>query len=169
MWGLFTHECAHGRHSVWDPPDDAPAGAVAAATLLEETRIEAAQIIARPQDRHWLRASAQGLILADAPRLPVPTDPGTDPDTARDATRAMTRAMTARTAALLLARADAGVLTRDEVFSVDVAVTAVLGRDTVDTLRSVWRDAHTRSRTCSRHGCPGCDLDRSPHPSDYPW
>lgn len=137
VWGLFVHECAHGRHTVWDPPVDAPPGAVAAAVLLEESRIEAAQILARPDDRHWLRASATALILADA--ATVAPDAGADPDESR----AMTRAMAARSAALLLAREDAGVLAADEVMWVAAAVTRVLGADTVAALRGVWRDAHT--------------------------
>ncbi|HJT03437.1 MAG TPA: hypothetical protein VJ757_07395, partial [Pseudonocardiaceae bacterium] len=64
-WGLLTHECAHAAHTTWRPPPDAPPGAVAAALLLEESRIEAAQIRRRPDDRHWLRASATNLILTD--------------------------------------------------------------------------------------------------------
>jgi hypothetical protein len=32
---------------------------------LEEPRIEATQIRRRPDDRHWLRASATTIILAD--------------------------------------------------------------------------------------------------------
>ncbi|MHA6631121.1 VWA domain-containing protein [Pseudonocardia sichuanensis] len=74
-WGLLVHECAHAAHSVWENPSGAPPGAVAAATLLEESRIEAAHIRRRPDDRHWLRASATHLILADFAMTPaaVPT------------------------------------------------------------------------------------------------
>src|SRR5215475_144533 len=64
-WGLLTHECAHAAHSAWTAPGTAPTAAAEAAMLLEESRIEAAQIRRRPTDRHWLRASATGLILAD--------------------------------------------------------------------------------------------------------
>src|SRR5258708_34914636 len=46
------------------PPPPAPAAAWAdAALMLEESRIEAAQLARRPGDRHWLRASATRLIL----------------------------------------------------------------------------------------------------------
>ena len=57
-WGLLTHECGHAKHTAWEPPDDAPPAAVEAAMLLEEPRMEAAQVRRRPDDRHWLRASA---------------------------------------------------------------------------------------------------------------
>lgn len=138
VWGLFTHECAHGRHSVWDPPAGASPGAVAAAELLEESRIEAAQVAARPQDRHWLRASACALILADTPTRPPTGDPD-DPDGRAE----VTRAVAARSAALLLARRDGGVLTAAEVGDVEATVTAVLGEDTLAELRTVWRGAPT--------------------------
>src|SRR5690242_881361 len=69
-WGLLVHECAHARHSLWTPPEDTPPAVLAAAELLEESRIEAAQITVRPDDRHWLRASSRALILADTPTPP---------------------------------------------------------------------------------------------------
>ncbi len=76
-WGLLVHECAHGRHTRWEPGAAAPPAAVRAAMLLEESRIEAAQTRRRPDDRHWLRAAATDLILADlAPRVCGPTSPG---------------------------------------------------------------------------------------------
>lgn len=65
-WGLLTHECAHARHTRWNPPTGTPAGVAEAAMLLEESRIEAAQLRRHPDDRHWLRASARNLILGDA-------------------------------------------------------------------------------------------------------
>jgi hypothetical protein len=126
-WGLLTHECAHAAHTTWQPPPDAPPGALAAALLLEESRIEARQISRRPDDRHWLRASVTNLILADDPTH-APTM------TPRDAARA---------AALLLARTDGGILTRAETAPVSHAVQAVLGPDTLTELRAVWRAAHT--------------------------
>jgi hypothetical protein len=130
-WGLLTHECAHARHTRWQPSPEAPPGAVAAALLLEESRIEAKQIRRRPDDRHWLRASATNLILADTHA----DDPAHAPQmTPRDAAQA---------AALLLARTDGGILTRTETAPVVRAVHAVLGPDTLAQLRAVWRTAHT--------------------------
>jgi len=130
-WGLLTHECAHARHTSWQPPSDAPPGAVAAALLLEESRIEAAQIRRRPDDRHWLRASATNLILADTRA----DDPAHAP--------AMTPRDAAHTAALLLARTDAGILTSAETAPVAHAVEAVLGTETLARLRALWQAAHT--------------------------
>jgi hypothetical protein len=77
-WGVFTHECAHARHSHWHPSDQAPppTAAAAAAALLEESRIEAAHLTRRPGDRRWLRAAATALIL---PEFPTP-DPDTGPE-----------------------------------------------------------------------------------------
>ncbi|WP_091675840.1 VWA domain-containing protein [Amycolatopsis marina] len=129
-WGLLTHECGHAKHSVWRAPDDAPPGAVAAADLLEETRMEAAQVRRRPGDRYWLRASATNLILADTQAQ----DPAAAPQ--------MTREDAARSAALLLARVDAGILNRREVARVERVVRDVLGTDTLATLRRIWRAAH---------------------------
>lgn len=130
-WGLLTHECAHAAHTTWQPPPDAPPGALAAALLLEESRIEAAQIRRRPDDRHWLRASATNLILADTHA----DDPAHAPTmTPRDA---------AHTAALLVARTDGGILTRAETAPVTRAVATVLGADTLAKLRAVWKAAHT--------------------------
>jgi hypothetical protein len=131
-WGALTHECAHARHSQWGPaPDDADPGAVAAALLLEEPRIETTHIRRRPDDRHWLRACVK-TIVADGLNL---DDPALAPKmTPRDA---------AHTAALFLARADGGILTRAETTPVARAVTAILGAETLAKLRAVWRAAFT--------------------------
>src|SRR5258708_32526395 len=76
------------------PPPPAPAAAWAdAALMLEESRIEAAQLARRPGDRHWLRASATRLILDD-----FAASPAASPWDA------------AKAAALLTAPADAAVL-----------------------------------------------------------
>ncbi|MEV8609520.1 VWA domain-containing protein [Amycolatopsis sp. NPDC051373] len=129
-WGLLTHECGHAKHSAWRAPDGAPPGAVAAADLLEETRMEAAQVRRRPGDRYWLRASATQLILADTKA----SDPATAPQ--------MTPQDAARSAALLLARVDGGILNRREVARVQRVVRDVLGTDTLVKLRTIWRTAH---------------------------
>lgn len=137
-WGLLTHECAHAQHTRWTPdPTDPDAlkgidpGAFDAAKLLEEPRIEAAQIRRRPDDRHWLRASARTIILADSP--------ATDPAHAA----AMTDQDAATAAALLLARADGGILTPAEVAPVEHAVTTALGPGRLAQLRELWREALT--------------------------
>src|SRR5688500_17473037 len=65
VWGLLVHECAHARHTLWDPPPGTLAPVASAGRLLEESRIEGAHIRRRPDDRHWLRASATSLVLDD--------------------------------------------------------------------------------------------------------
>ncbi|PSK96149.1 VWA domain containing CoxE-like protein [Murinocardiopsis flavida] len=145
-WGLLTHECAHAAHTRWQAPPGTPPGAAAAALLLEESRIEAAQIRRRPEDRYWLRASATHLILAEL-------SPGTGSRATGAGLAARARAVpttpqdAARTAALLLARADAGILTRTETATVTRAVTPVLGADTLAALRGLWRAAQTTADT----------------------
>ncbi|MER7859149.1 hypothetical protein ABTX61_08605 [Amycolatopsis japonica] len=129
-WGLLTHECAHAHHSVWREPPGAPPGAAAAAILLEESRIEAAHLRRRPQDRYWLRGSATKLILADTRA----SDPAAAPT--------MTKQDAAQSAALLLARVDGGVLNRREVARVTRVVRGILGDDTLADLRAIWRTAH---------------------------
>jgi hypothetical protein len=128
-WGLLTHECGHAKHTAWEPPDDAPPAVVEAAMLLEEPRMEAAQVRRRPDDRHWLRASATNLILADTDA----TDPARAPQ--------MTTADAAHTAALLLARVDGGILTATETAPVAQVVETILGADLLGELRGLWREA----------------------------
>ncbi|SDN05745.1 VWA domain-containing protein [Allokutzneria albata] len=130
MWGALTHECAHSKHTRWvPPPPDADPGAVEAALLLEEPRIERAQIRRRPDDRHWLRACVK-TIVTDGLNL---NDPALAP--------AMTPRDAARTAALFLARTDGGILTRAETAPVALAVEAVLGAETLGKLPALWRKA----------------------------
>lgn len=145
-WGALTHECGHAKHTVWQPPDNAPAGVVAAAMLLEEPRMETAQVRRRPDDRHWLRACVKAIVAAD---LHLFADPATAPH--------MTSAHAAHTAALLLARADGGVLTHTEVAPVARVIEDVLGAEVLDRLRAVWRAA---LRTADDDGETMLDLGR---------
>jgi hypothetical protein len=123
LWGLLVHEAAHGQHTCWDFGTGEPAAAEAA-TILEESRIEAAQVRRRPGDRRWLRAASTKILLTEVP----------DTDDVWSA---------AATAALVLARADAGVLDPDEVQPVHDAVTTILGKAKLDRLTQIWRHAHT--------------------------
>ncbi|HWN33554.1 MAG TPA: hypothetical protein VNP03_12445 [Pseudonocardia sp.] len=131
VWGLFTHECAHARHSVWRTPPGTPAGAAAAAELLEEPRIEAAQIRRRPADRRWLRASSIALILSGTVACTSVSD------------TALTRHAAATAAVLLLARTDGGILETTETRPVEAAVTDALGAPTLAALREIWLEALT--------------------------
>lgn len=123
LWGLLVHEAAHGQHTCWDFGTGEPAAAEAA-TALEESRIEAAQVRRRPGDRRWLRAASTKILLKEVP-------------TTDDVWSA------AGAAALVLARADAGVLDPDEVQPVRDAVTKILGKPKLDRLTQIWRQAHT--------------------------
>ncbi|MFC7344933.1 hypothetical protein [Saccharopolyspora griseoalba] len=124
FWGALVHEAAHARHTQWRG-QGAPIGALQAAKLLEESRIEAQQILRRPEDREWLRASAGHIILSQAP-----------------ADAKMDRAAAASAAALMLARTWAGVFTTNETAPTARIVRRVLGTETLRTLRDIWREAH---------------------------
>ncbi|WP_027946980.1 VWA domain-containing protein [Amycolatopsis taiwanensis] len=164
-WGLLTHECGHAKHTAWEPPKDAPPAVVDAAMLLEEPRMEAAQIRRRPDDRHWLRASARGIVAAD---LHLFADPARAPQ--------MTRTDAARAAALLLARVDGGILTRVEADPLARVIDNVLGAD-LGKLRAVWRKAlHTADNDgeamldLGRQWCEivGTDPNTPPNPGAAP-
>ncbi|MCP2290810.1 VWA domain-containing protein [Nocardia amikacinitolerans] len=134
VWGAFVHECAHAKHSAWNPPPVAHPGVVDAAYMLEESRIEAAQIRRRPDDRHWLRASTTEIVIGDnggAIAAQIPPTPY----------------HAARNAALILARLDGGILEAAEVAPAATAIEAILGTDTLDQLRAIWREAHSVADT----------------------
>ncbi|TQL96579.1 hypothetical protein FB559_2118 [Actinoallomurus bryophytorum] len=164
LWGVFLHETAHVRHSDWHariaptltpltPASTGPgAGATTAhlqaATLLEESRIEAVHLRTRPADRRWLRACTSQLILADftAP----PTSPGITPSgtpmipgtPAVTPQVAMTPWEAAHAAALLLARVDAGVLEAEETQTLATTITGILGASRLSALSALWHTAH---------------------------
>ena len=126
-WGGLVHEAAHAEHSTWTPADVAghPSNAVAAAVLLEESRIEAAHLAGRPDDRLWLRAGTTTIVWPELSAAGI-----TGCETA------------AQAAALVLARVDAGILTKAEVAPLRQAVESVLGAEAVAELERVWRAAH---------------------------
>uniref|UniRef100_UPI00245862D1 VWA domain-containing protein n=1 Tax=Nocardia wallacei TaxID=480035 RepID=UPI00245862D1 len=134
-WGALTHECAHAAHTRWNPPEGTDPGTARAATILEESRIEAAQVRRRPEDRHWLRACTRELVLGDI---------GGEQAAAQ---LAPTRHAAAQAAALMLARVDAGVLDAAECAHAAAAIEDVLGRDLLRQLRTLWRIAHRLSDT----------------------
>lgn len=126
-WGGLIHEAAHAEHSTWTPNDvsGSPSNAVAAAVLLEESRIEAVHIAQRPQDRLWLRAGTTSVVW---PEL--------------SATGISGPANAAQAAALVLARVDAGILTYFETHPMREAVERVLGSDVLAKLQDIWLAAH---------------------------
>ncbi|WP_037913358.1 VWA domain-containing protein [Actinacidiphila yeochonensis] len=143
-WGAFTHEAAHAAHSRWTfPPALRGTAADSAAQVLEESRAERAHLDRRPADRPFLRAAVRTLVLED-----FTSSTSNDPWQAAVA------------AGLLLARRDAGILDPDETEPLEQAVTAILGKDTLDTLAEIWSAAHTTgdqdSRTMLRHAQAWC-------------
>lgn len=121
-WGLLVHEAAHSRHTRWEF-GTGPARVAEAAALLEESRIEAAQLRRRPGDRRWLRAAVTMILLDD---IPIIDDPWA----------------AATSAALVLARVDAGVIEPDEAEQLRRAVVRILCPTLLKTLSSIWSDAH---------------------------
>jgi VWA domain containing CoxE-like protein len=127
LWGATVHECAHAAHSRWRAPKGANAAWSAAATALEESRIEARQVTRRPADRAWLRACTCQIVIGDFTAAAAP------PASAAEAGSA---------AALILAREDVGILETAEAEPVARAVAAAIGTGKLGRLRQVWREAH---------------------------
>jgi VWA domain containing CoxE-like protein len=127
LWGATVHECAHAAHSRWRAPQGTSAAWSAAATALEESRIEARQVTRRPADRAWLRASTCQIVIGDFGAAAAP------PASPAEAGQA---------AALILAREDAGILETAETEPVAQAVAAAIGEGKLGQLRQVWREAH---------------------------
>ncbi|WP_018640245.1 VWA domain-containing protein [Parafrankia elaeagni] len=155
LWGVLTHEGAHAAHTRWRTVAEANTPAGQAAALLEESRIEAAQIGRRPGDRRWLRAASTTIILpeilpdpppdpstAAGPPSPAPgsAPPPGAPSPASAPPAPMTRTAAAQAAALLLARADAGILTASETGPLEQVCTQILGDDLTE-LRRIWKAA----------------------------
>ncbi|MFD4439893.1 hypothetical protein ACFWPK_08945 [Nocardia sp. NPDC058519] len=131
VWGAFVHECAHAKHSVWERPLLANPAVIEAAMLLEESRIEAAQIRRRPDDRHWLRASATEIVIGDNGGADAAAQIPPTPYAA------------AHNAALILGRVDGGVLDAAECAPAANTIEVILGADKLAELRAIWQAAHT--------------------------
>jgi hypothetical protein len=126
-WGALVHEAGHAAHSLVPPPLQDAANWCQAAHLLEESRMEAAQLARRPGDRRWLRAAVTRLILDDF------TAAGATAGSPHEAGHA---------AALILAREHAGVLEAAETAPVAAAVTTAIGPGALARLRATWAQAH---------------------------
>ncbi|CAO5240252.1 VWA domain-containing protein [Frankia sp. AgKG'84/4] len=170
LWGAFVHECAHAAHSLWEPhPLQAHTPAAEAANLLEESRAEAAHLGRHLADRRWLRAVVRDVVMPDLLPTPGPVEPVTTPPTTPPPD--MTIGSAARTAALILARADAGIVYRDEITHLEEIITKILGEDLLGKLRTIWQAAHqvtdTDTATMMRLGQDWVDLlDEQPDPVD---
>ncbi|WP_053726678.1 VWA domain-containing protein [Streptomyces sp. WM6378] len=123
--GMSTHEAGHARSTRWrDWPESAGRAMIRAAVLLEEPRIEARHLQERPADRVFLRACASSIVLPAQ----------------RTASPKYDRWRAAAGAALILGRADAGVLTEIEVQPVRAAAESVLGAGDLARLRDLWQE-----------------------------
>lgn len=132
--GVFAHECAHAAHTRWRPDHSWPGPVVGAAFMLEDLRIEAAQIARRPLDRLWLRSASLKLDVPDL-RQSVP--------------RALGLWRAAAAAAVCLGRVDAGILSSTDS-GIDTARTAfqdALGKALYEELETIWRQALTVADT----------------------
>ncbi|GIG69329.1 hypothetical protein [Phytomonospora endophytica] len=150
--GVLVHEAAHARHSRWREDHTWPRQVRDAALLLEELRIEAAQLRRRGIDRDWLRASTKTII---APNLTI-----TDPKT-------LTPTDAATAAALLLGRVDAEVLTPIEVAAARTALSRALTATLLGKLERIWRAAiltgdndAARTRRLAHQWCTLLDDDK---------
>jgi hypothetical protein len=128
--GALLHEAAHIGHSLWRADASWPALIGQIARLLEEPRIEAAQVKARPHDRQWLRACADDIVLADF-----------DPGQLRAPLVGLWQA--AKAALLCLGRVSAGVFdaTDTGIGAARAALEAALTPALLGELEQVWTDA----------------------------
>ena len=120
LHGVVCHEAGHAAHTRWTAPEGTPARVVDAMGVLEEPRMEAQHLRRRPQDRPWLRAAAEALLVDDEPF----------PDT---------KAGAARAAALVLGRVDAGVLDPREALPLTDTLLGIIGALALAPLRQVWK------------------------------
>ncbi|MFF9786291.1 VWA domain-containing protein [Streptomyces nigrescens] len=125
LLGMACHEGGHARSTHWGAwAASAGRATVRAAELLEEPRIEARHLQERPDDLVFLRACAQNIVLP-SPHGPDHAD----------------RWRAAATAALILGRVDAGVLSKREAEPVRAEAAKVLGSKDLAVLRTLWRRA----------------------------
>ena len=129
----MTHEGAHAAHTRWTPPPATAAAFADAALMLEESRIEAAQLSRRPGDRHWLRASATRLIL--------------DGFTSTRRRHLLGRRQSRRPADRPRRRRR---LDPADTAGVTAAAEAILGAGRSPGLRAIWRAAHATADTDAR-------------------
>ena len=122
-FGLLVHEAAHAAHSAWRTPDGTPPVVAEVADMLEESRAEGRHRQRRRGDRRWLRHTVTTLLLPTKADVDDPWHAG-------------------QLAALLLARVDARIITAKETRTIRAAVTAVLGKQRLKTLRELWKQAH---------------------------
>ena len=133
--GAVYHEAMHARHSTWSLEDAAKSltrEEMQALIYLEEGRIESLGVNHNPSMKHFLRACALELVLADMKEEQLI---GTSTTIA------------ANMAALTYARVDAGVLDLDDLTRVSDIVEKVLGLKLFNDLRVLWIQAQGTSES----------------------
>jgi hypothetical protein len=123
--GAMDHEAAHARHTHFDPRElmdeyEATRKMVDVITTLEEPRIEYNAIRANPATKPFLRQCAMEIVGRD---FVIPDS----------------RYGAAAAAGLLLARVDAGVLSKTEARDFRSQIEGVLGVETLDLLEPLWQ------------------------------
>lgn len=124
--GAIFHEAMHARFTRWvlrDALEALSENEYKAFHLLEEGRIERLGVDTFPRFRNFLRASAIGIAIGDV-----------DPDKMEGSSVRFL----AQTMALVLARADAGVLDEDDVRNFRAVVEATIGEEALAEFRNVW-------------------------------
>lgn len=127
--GAIMHEAFHARFSHWDiaaAKDTLAKDEFDALVLLEESRIEAQGLVAMPRARHFLRACAMEIVIADSAET--------------FAAMSNTQAA-AQLVGLVWARVDAGILPLHDVTEVTDLIDDYLGLDVVARLREIATDA----------------------------
>jgi hypothetical protein len=128
LLGALAHESAHARYSRWVPQYLMDTGIftkqqIDVLVLLEESRIERLMRAYYPKCTPWLPAIVFELLAKDF----------TISDNAYGA---------AATAALILARVDAGTITKTAAQPFRKAVLTVLDAPTLGTLEGLWQEYH---------------------------
>lgn len=147
LHGVLVHESGHASHTLWFPkmeelrlPVDEPAeGEEPKApkhitarhqmwmAVFEESRMEGRVVSERPNQRRWLRAAFnQTFRDAEAELVEVSGDPITQ---------------AAHTAALTMARVDAGVLEEEDTGKIEEICRKMFGEEPYKELREAWLDA----------------------------
>jgi len=137
--GAIFHEALHAKYSLWDIETAAntlTAEEFRALTYLEESRIEALGCNDIPGNSGFLRAAALEIVMADLKNEQI---------------EAGSSRILAATAALTLARADAGSLQYDDIAGIAELIETKLGLDIVAKLRDIWLRAqeHVDHRNAS--------------------
>lgn len=139
-YGAIIHEALHARYSRYSLAEAAKhlnADEHQALLLLEEGRIEAQGIIETPRARPFLRASAVGIIVADA-------------EEKLSEGHGLTVESAATLVALVQGRVDGGVLDETETKPLCDLVTGFLSEDVVSRLRDIM----ARAQAYTAHAMP---------------